>query len=71
MELRTMDTAALASAFIGARMGEVQLAVAARMLKMSSDDAASVVKLVDAANHSTDRLADVAAGLGQNVDITV
>jgi len=66
-----MDTASLASAFIGARMGQVQLAVASRMLRMNADAAASVVKLIDAAQESIDRLANVAAGTGTNLDISV
>src|SRR5438445_526698 len=50
-----MDDVSLASAFIGARTGEVQLAVAAKMLRMSADNAASVVKLIDAAQQSMER----------------
>ena len=44
-----MDDASLASAFIAARMGQVQMAVATKMLKMNADTAQSVVKLIDAA----------------------
>jgi hypothetical protein len=61
----------LVSAFIGARVGQVQLAVAAKMLKMDADAAQSVVKMVDAAQQNIDRLANVAAGIGGNVDISV
>jgi hypothetical protein len=66
-----MDTASLASAFVAARMGEVQLAVAAKMLRMNADAAQSVVKLIDAAQENLDRLANVAAGVGGNIDISV
>ena len=66
-----MDDVSLASAFIGARTGEVQLAVAAKMLRMSADNAASVVKLIDAAQQSMDRLANLGAGIGGNLDVSV
>lgn len=63
-----MDVAALASAVVDARVGQVQLAVAAKMLRMNADNAASVVKMIDAAQQT---LANVGAGVGGNLDITV
>jgi len=63
--------ASLASAFIAARMGQVQMAVAVTMLRMNADAAQSVVKLIDAAQDNMDRLANVAAGIGTNFDISV
>jgi hypothetical protein len=66
-----MDIGALASAMIAARVGEVQLAVAARMLRMNADAAASTAKLIDAAEQNVDRLANVAAGIGTQLDLTV
>jgi hypothetical protein len=60
----------LASAFIGARMGEVQLAVAARMLRMNADAAQAAVTLVEAAEANFDRLANVAAGIGTSLDVS-
>jgi hypothetical protein len=60
----------LVSAIMGAQTGTMQLAVAARMLKMNADTAASVVKLIDAAQQSMNTLANVAAGIGTNLDIT-
>jgi len=38
-----MDIGALASAFAGAKIAEAQMAVAARMLRINADAAASVV----------------------------
>jgi hypothetical protein len=61
----------LISAFIGAQMGQVQLAVAAKMLKMDANQAQSVVKLIDSAQQNFDRLANVASGVGGNLDISV
>jgi hypothetical protein len=66
-----MDIGALASAMIAARVGEVQIAVAARMLRMNADAAASAAKLIDAAEQNVDRLANVAAGIGTQLDLTV
>ena len=66
-----MDIGSLASAMIAARVGEVQLAVAARMLRMNADAAASAAKLIDAAEQNVDRVANVAAGIGTQLDLTV
>jgi hypothetical protein len=63
-----MDVAAIASAAIGARVSQAQLAVAAKMLRMNADNAASIVKLIDAAQAN---LANLSAGVGANLDITV
>jgi len=60
----------LVSAFISASVGQVQLAVAAKMLQMDADAAQSVVKMIDAAQQNIDRLANVAAGVGGNLDIS-
>jgi hypothetical protein len=66
-----MDPAALATAFIGAQVGRVQLAVAAKLLQMDAANEQSVVGLIDAAQQNMDRLANVAAGIGGNLDISV
>jgi len=65
-----MDIGALASAFVGAKIAEAQMAVAARMLRVNADAAASVVQVIDAAQQNMDRLANVAAGIGGNLDVT-
>ena len=61
----------LVSAFIAVRMGQVQLAVAGKMLRMNANAARAAVELVDAAQKKPDRLADTAAGIGANLDISV
>jgi len=66
-----MDPASLASALIGAQVGRVQLAVAGKLLRMDAINEQSVVKLIDAAQQNMDRLANVAAGVGGNLDISV
>jgi hypothetical protein len=60
----------LVSAIVGAQAGMTQLAVANSMLKMNSEDAASVVKLIDGAQQSMNSLANVAPGIGTNLNIS-
>jgi anthranilate phosphoribosyltransferase len=65
-----MDPASLATAMIGAQMSREQMAAAATMMRMNADSAASVVKIIDAAQQNMQSLANVSAGVGQNVNIT-
>jgi hypothetical protein len=60
----------LVTAALGAQTGLTQLALAGSMLKMNTQNAASVVKLIDAARQSMNSLANVAPGVGTNLDIT-
>ena len=66
-----MDPASLASAFIGAQMSQVQTAMAADMMRMNANSAKSVVQLIDAAQKNMQSLANVGAGVGQNVNISI
>ena len=66
-----MDVSSLAAAMVGAQAGRLQLAVAAKMMKMNADNAASIVQMIDAAQKNLGQLAGVAGGLGQNLDISV
>ena len=65
-----MDVSSLAAAMVGAQMGRLQLAAAAKMLKMNADNAASIVQVIEAAQKNAAQLMN-AAGIGQNLDITV
>jgi hypothetical protein len=65
-----MDPTSLITALMGAQTGVVQLALAARLARMNADQGSSVVKLIDAAQQSFDPLANVAAGLGTNLDVS-
>jgi len=65
-----MDPTTLITALVGAQTGMVQLAVAARLERMNADQGASVAKLIDAAQQSIDPLANVAAGVGTNLDVS-
>lgn len=66
-----MDNGALASAFIGAQMGQIQLATAAKMMRMNANADAAIVKVIENAQQNSDKLANVAAGLGQNLDVSI
>ena len=63
-----MDVTAVASALVGAQLGRGQLAMAAKMMKMNADSAASIVQVIEAAQQNLSQLAN---GLGQNLDVTV
>jgi hypothetical protein len=65
-----MDPASLAAALASAQMSRVQTAVAAKMLRVNADNAASIVKVIDAAQQNLSRLANLAPGVGQAVDIS-
>ena len=65
-----MDVSSFAAAMVGAQMGRLQLAAAAKMLKMNADNAASIVQVIEAAQKNAAQLMN-AAGIGQNLDITV
>jgi len=56
---------------VGAQLSQMQMAAAAFMLRMNADSAASVVQVIDAAQQNMQSLANVAAGIGQNVNISV
>jgi len=66
-----MDPTSLAAALAGAQMSNVQMAIAAKILRMNADSAASVVQLLNAAEQNIQNLANVAAGIGQNLNIAV
>jgi hypothetical protein len=65
-----MDPTSLITALVGAQTGMVQLAVAARLARMNADQGASVAKLIDAAQQNIDPLANVAAGIGTNLNVS-
>ena len=70
MKFCVMDPTSLITALVGAQTGMVQLAVAARLERMNADQGASVVKLIDAAQQNFDPLANVAAGIGTNLNVS-
>jgi hypothetical protein len=66
-----MDPASLAAGLVAARAGQLQLALAAKMMKMNAEAARSVVKMIDAPVANLERLANVAAGVGNKLDIRI
>jgi hypothetical protein len=66
-----MDIGVVATAFVGAKTQEAQLAIAAEMLRMNAEAAASVAKIIDAVQASMDRFVNVPAGVGENLDVSV
>lgn len=65
-----MDTAAIATAFVDAQMSQVQMAAAAKMMRMNAQAESSIIEVIDAAQQNIDRLANVAAGVGGQVDVS-
>lgn len=65
-----MNPVSLASAMAGGQMSGVQMALAAKMLKMNAEAAGAVAQMVEAGQKNLNSLANVAAGIGQNVNIT-
>ena len=62
--------ASIAAAFVAAQVGQLQQAAAAKMMQMNANASADTVKLLDAAQQNFSRLANVASGVGGNLDIT-
>jgi hypothetical protein len=64
-----MDVAALAAAFAGASTAKLQMAAAAKMMKMNAEAQGAVVQVLEAAQENMKAL--VAAGIVGNLDISV
>jgi hypothetical protein len=65
-----MDIASIAAAFVAQQTSQLQIAAAAKMLRMNADVSADIAKMLDAAQQNFNRLANVASGIGGNLDIT-
>ena len=65
-----MDVASIATAFVAAQASQLQTAVAAKMLRMNAQASADTVKLLKPAQQNFNQLANVASGIGGNLDIT-
>ena len=66
-----MDIAALAAALVAAQSSQTQLAVATQAVKMNAQADAAVVQLVEAGLQNMNSLANVASGVGGNLNISV
>ena len=60
----------LISAFFAAQVGQMQLAAAGYLAQNDPQSGSSVGQLLDAAQQNSDGLANVAAGLGTNLDVS-
>ena len=60
----------LVSAILGAQSGAAQAAVAAKFMKENADAGSEIAQMVDAAAQSANSLANVAQGVGTNLDIS-
>ena len=65
-----MDIASIAAAFVAAQSGQLQTAVAAKMLRMNAGASAEAAKLLEAAQQNFSRFANLTGGIGGNLDIT-
>ena len=65
-----MDSAGLVAGLMAAKTAQMQMAVAASIMKTSPDSGATAVSLLSAAEENGKKLAAAAQGLGQNVDIS-
>lgn len=66
-----MDTMSIVSAFTGAQAGRAQMTVAASIAKTNAGHDAEIVQMIQASQENLSQLSNAAAGLGQNVDISV
>jgi len=66
-----MDTVSMASGILAAQAGGLQMQVAATILKSNMDaEKSDVLTLLGAAGQGGSSLANVAAGIGGNLDVT-
>jgi hypothetical protein len=64
-----MDVTSLASVFAATQTAQLQMAAAAKMMKMNAQAQASVVQVLEAAQDNLKAL--VGTGIGDNLDISV
>ena len=62
---------ALIDGLVAARVAQMQIAMAAKMLRMNAEAAKSAVQLLDAADANMRSLTAAASDLGKNLDISV
>jgi len=65
-----MDPSSIAAALVGSQMSNVQMALAAKMLRMNADAASAIAQALDAAQQNIASLANVAQGVGQKLNIS-
>ena len=62
--------ASLITALLGAQAGNTRLDVAVKVMRMNADSNQAIAQLIDAAAQNAKSIANVAVGIGTNLDIT-
>jgi hypothetical protein len=62
--------ASLVSALLGAQAGNTRVDLAAKFMRMNADSSQAIAQMVEAAAQNTSSLANVAAGVGTNLDVS-
>jgi hypothetical protein len=65
-----MGSDAIASAFVGVQAARLQVAAAAKMMKMNAQAEGAIVLVLEAAQGNMRSVANLAAGIGGNLDVT-
>jgi P pilus assembly chaperone PapD len=65
-----VDVAALATSILSMQAGQTQMMVAATMMQQNAKAEAAVVQILNGGSQSASSLANVAAGVGGNLDIS-
>ena len=66
-----MDTMSMVSGMLAAQAGNMQMQVAATLMKSNADaEKSAVLTLLGAAQQNTSSLANVAAGVGGNLNVS-
>jgi hypothetical protein len=65
-----MDVTALATALTGAQSAQTQIALAAKIMKMNAQAEASMAAMIEAAQQNAASLANVADGIGTNLNLS-
>jgi hypothetical protein len=65
-----MDPASLATGLMAAKTGQLQMAMAAKLMKMNTDASKSVVQMLEAGQANLEKLNNLASGVGANLDIS-
>ncbi|WP_157223509.1 hypothetical protein [Rhodovulum sp. PH10] len=66
-----MDTSSIAAASVGAQSSQARMDVATQVVKQAAQQEQDVAKMVDEAAQNAERLANVKAGVGRALDISV
>jgi len=62
--------ASVISAVLGAQAGNARVDLAAKFMRMNADSSQAIAQMVEAAAQNTSSLANVAAGVGANLDVS-